>query len=159
MAFLPKFNGITYIKKDPIPFYHTLHVDASLPGLGGIWNNRVYATPVTPLVHFHLKIVHLEMLNILVALRKWHKFGAHSKVQIFCDNLAVVLVTESGKTKDPYLAACLGNFWFINATCDIDLEVKHIQGIHNKWADFLFRIYGNNCIDNSLLSHLKSSYH
>ena len=61
LAFLPKFNGITYINKDPIPFDHTLHVDASLTGLGGIWNNRVYPTPVIPLVHLHLKIVHLEM--------------------------------------------------------------------------------------------------
>ena len=59
------------------------------------------------------------MLNILAA---WHKFWAHLKVQIFCDNLAVVLVTASGKTKDPYLAACLRNLWLITATCDIDLD-------------------------------------
>ena len=136
LAFLPKFNRITYIRKDPKPFDHTFHVDASLTGLGGIWSNRVYAIPVIPLVHFHLKIVHLEILNILVALRKWHKFWAHSKVQFFCDNLAVVLVTASGKTKDPYLAACLRNLWLITVTCDIDLEVKHIPGIHNNWADF-----------------------
>ena len=93
---------------------------------------------------------------MLVALRKWHKFWAHSKVQIFCDNLAVVLVTASGKTKDPYLAACLRNLWLVTATYDIDLEVKHIQGIHNNWADFL---NGNNKIDTRLLSHLKNNYH
>ena len=52
LAFLPKFNAITYIRKDPIPFDHTLHVDAFLMGLGGIWNNRVYATPVIPPIHF-----------------------------------------------------------------------------------------------------------
>ena len=159
LAFLPKFNGVTYIKKDPIPFDHTLHVDASLTGLGGIWNNRVYATPVIPLVHFHLKIVHLEMLNILVALRKWHKFWAHSKVQIFCDNLAVVLVTASGKTKDPYLAACLRNLWLITATCDIDLEVNHIPGTHNNWADFLSRLHGKGYTDPELLSYLEDNYH
>ena len=33
LAFLPRFNGITYINKSPIPQDHTLHIDAFLTGL------------------------------------------------------------------------------------------------------------------------------
>ena len=83
LTFLPQFNGITCINKTVIPEDHTLHVDASLTGLGGVWSNRVYASPIIQLTYFDLKIVHLEMLNILLPLRKWKQFWLHSTVKIF----------------------------------------------------------------------------
>ena len=42
---------------------NSLHVDACMTGVGGIWNNRVYAAPVMTYVDFQLNITHLEMLN------------------------------------------------------------------------------------------------
>ena len=45
-----------------------------------------------------LNIVHLEMLNILVALRVWNQCWAKSRVRIACDNEAVVHVLNSGRT-------------------------------------------------------------
>ena len=103
-------------------------MDASLTGLGGIWSDRFYASPFVQLTQFDLKLVHLEMLNILVALRIWKEFWRHSTVKTFCDNKALVQVAESSKTKDPYLAACIRNIWLLTATYDIDLKVQHIQG-------------------------------
>ena len=158
ITFLPKFNGVTFISKTVIPHDHTLHIDASLTGLGGIWSNRVYATPIVPLFHFTLKIVHLEMLNILVAMRKWKRFWSHSKVKIFCDNMAVVQVVGSGKAKDPYLAACLRNLWLLTASFDIELTVEHIQGVKNTTADFLSRLYSNNGSNMSELARLQKEY-
>ena len=38
---LPSCNGITFIKKTEIPNLQTLHVGASLTGLGGVWNKTV----------------------------------------------------------------------------------------------------------------------
>ena len=67
-TFLPHFNGITILKKEPIRDSNTLHIDASLTGLGGVWGHRVYSTPIYPISDFKLKIVHLEML---LALRTW----------------------------------------------------------------------------------------
>ena len=68
---LPVFNGITIIDKNSIPADHTLHINASLTGLGGVWNMDVYRTPVFPTIGLSFKIVHLEMLNIVVALCLW----------------------------------------------------------------------------------------
>ena len=59
-----------------------------------------------------LKIVHFERLNIVITLRLWAKFWEHSQVQIHCDNVAVVQVVSSSKTKDKFLAACIRNIWF-----------------------------------------------
>ena len=90
ISFLLTFNGVTYLRKVSIPHFYSLHLDASFTGLGGTWSNRVYATPVLGIPGFHLGIVHLEMFNIVIALRLWAKFWAHSYVRIHCDNMAVV---------------------------------------------------------------------
>ena len=86
-----------------------------------------------------MQIVHLEMLNILAALRIWHKSWSNSKVAIACDNLAVVQVLNSGKTRDLTLAAIACNIQFQVATMNINLKVTHIPGKVNVIADLLSR--------------------
>ena len=80
---LPSFNGITFLKKLEVQESDTLHLDASLIGLGAVWNNRVYSTPIFEIPGFHLTIVHLEMLNIVIALRTWGRFWKHSSIKFF----------------------------------------------------------------------------
>ena len=158
LAFLPHFNGITYINKPNLPYNHTLHIDASLTGLGGIWNNQVYATPIFDIYGMDLKIVHLEMLNLLIALRLWAQQWSHSRVRFFCDNSAVVQVVRTGKTRDNMLSLCLRNIWLITASHDIDLHIDHIQGRANIVADLLSRLYSPNPVDNKLLQELLKSH-
>ena len=157
-TFLPHFNGITILKKEPIRDSNTLHIDASLTGLGGVWGHRVYSTPIYPISDFELKIVHLEMFNILLSLRTWGDFWQHSTVSLFCDNLAVVQVVETSKTKDPFLAACIRNIWLITAALDINLEVSHIRGADNHIADLLSRLYSQKFVNNSLYTDLQTNY-
>ena len=57
---------------------HTLHVDASLTGLGGVWNNQVYANLIFDIYGMELKIVHFEMLNLLIGLKLWAHEWSHS---------------------------------------------------------------------------------
>ena len=56
-----------------------------------------------------------------------------------CDNEEVITVLRSGKTRDPYLAACARNIWYIVALDDIDLCYVHIRGERNGLADMLSR--------------------
>ena len=104
IKFLPTFNGITFFNKKPIENQKTLHLDASLTGLGAIWNRRVYAATICHIPEFDLKIVHLEMWNIVLALKMWGHFWAHSSLTIYCDNHTVVQVMNFHRTKDPFLA-------------------------------------------------------
>ena len=46
ITFLRHFNGVTFFNKVPILQNHTLYLDASLTGMGAVWSNRVYCTPV-----------------------------------------------------------------------------------------------------------------
>ena len=83
------------------------------------------------------------MVNILIAIRRFKLQWASCKVLIHCDNEAVVTVLKSGKTRDPYLAACARNIWFESALADIDLQYAYIRGIDNKVADVLSRWQGS----------------
>ena len=58
IRFLHQFNGKAILVKNPIQQPHTLHIDASLTGLGGVWGNRVYSTPIYPFPTFETGIVH-----------------------------------------------------------------------------------------------------
>ena len=156
--FLPDFNGITLFHKLSLPHQDTLHLDACLTGLGGIWSSRVYSSPILAIPEFDLKIIHLEMINILIALRLWAKFWKHSIVKIFCDNQAVVQVVTTSKTKDPCLAACIRNIWLVSAHYYIKIQVEHIQGSKNIEADLLSRMYSDKQVDSCLLENLKQNY-
>ena len=143
LAFLPSFNGITYIRKFEIEQPHTLHVDASLTGLVGVWNQEVYSTPIFDIYDHELTIVHLEMLNLVTALKLWGQKWAHRTVRFYCDNLAVVQVVNTGKTRDEWLALCLGNIWLLAVSHDITLRLDHIRGSDNNVADMLSRLYSD----------------
>ena len=49
------------------------------------------------------------MINILVALKVWAYQWKDKKIHVKCDNMAVVEVLTSGKTKDATLGACARN--------------------------------------------------
>ena len=85
------------------------------------------------------KIAHLEMLNVVVALKVWGQQWANKCVKLFCDNQAVVEVLSAGRARDQVLATCARNVWFLTATYNIALMVSHIQGAHNNVADLLSR--------------------
>ena len=102
-----------------------------MTGNGTVRQDRVYATPRCDIVGFELNITHLEMLNLIIALKVWGHFWQNSSIIIYCDNMSVVQVVETSKTRDPLLALCIHNIWFLRACYDIDLEVRHVLGRHS----------------------------
>ena len=76
----------------------------SLTGFGGTFDNQNYALPI-PRDFNNNFIVHLEMLNIV--LKVWASQWSCKKLRIRCDNMVVVEVLTSGKTKDVTLALCV----------------------------------------------------
>ena len=70
ITFLRQYNGMTFYDNQEI--HETIFLDASLQGLGEAFNNEVYALTI-PLGFQKYDIVHLEILNIVVALKLWAK--------------------------------------------------------------------------------------
>ena len=78
-------------------------MDASLTGLGVCFGDVVYALPL-PHGFINLHNTQLETLNVVVSLKVWANIWANKRVKINCDNLVVVEVLRSGKTRDTFLA-------------------------------------------------------
>ena len=155
--FLPHFNGVTLFNKPILTNLSPVYIDACLSGIGGIWGTRVYSAPAPVVPNFQLNIVHLEMINIVVAFRLWAKHWKHSSIHMYCDNEAVVQVVASSKTKDLFLAACIRNIWLLKAIHDIDLHIFHIKGFHNNKADLLSRLHSSKPLDHDLLQELRTT--
>ena len=46
VTFLPTFNCVIFDNKSQAHELNILHLDTSLTGLGTVWDNRVYSTPI-----------------------------------------------------------------------------------------------------------------
>ena len=158
ITFLPQFNDFTNISRKLVDYAQSLNMDACLTGMGAVWWDRVYATPIVQIPNFILTTVHLEMLNIVIALRTWAKYWQHTRVVLYCDTLAVVHVVETNRTRDNFLALCLRNIWLLAALHDVEVEVKHISGKNNQKADVLSRIYSSAPVDEWILRDLQENY-
>lgn len=143
--FLPHFNGRVYFNKDNQNPVTSMYVDACLTGLGGYWNDLIYAYPVShiPALPLNHSIVHLEMVNVYVALKVWKSKLRGQTVIINCDNFAVVSTLNSGKALDNFLLTVARNVWMLTAIYDIELQVVHIPGKINVKADILSRWFNN----------------
>ena len=94
------------------------------------------------------------MWNIVIALRMWGHLWRHCSIQIFCDNLAVVQVMNTHRTKDHFLSICDRNVWLLVVSYDILLQVHHVRGKDNAEADLLSRLHSGTIVDPVLLKHL-----
>ena len=106
---MSQYNVITYYdqKFSRIP----VHLDASVTGLGGHFGFIVYSLPI-PLGFKGCTIIHLQILNIVVAAKIWSNHWAAKKIQIF---------VNTGRARDTILAICArSHMWLIAAMFNID---------------------------------------
>ena len=78
-VFLTSYNGVTMY--DPRPFSKRIYLDACLTGFGCSFDNFVYTMPL-PSEYCTFNIVHLEMLNMMVAFKIWGHLWADHRIQI-----------------------------------------------------------------------------
>ena len=153
--FLAKYNGVNLY--DHAAIHQVLELDACLTGLGGRVENYVYHLPIDK-GYENCTIVHLEMVNILVAIRLFAGQWTGCKILVKCDNQAVVSVLSTGRTRDPYLSACARNIWYCAASHDIDMQYIHIPDKKNVVAGLLSRWTGTVNNHESLLAHIPNPW-
>ena len=91
------------------------------------------------MLNVRVSIASLEAFNVLVALRLWGPEWSGEKVLIFCDNWATVCAVNSGAATDPLIRAIIRELWWLCATFDIYLVVRHRPGSNMRAADLLSR--------------------
>ena len=137
LKLLNSFNGVVVFRRDPVS--QVVHVDATLTRVGGIWGSRAYTAEIPHDISSHVSITHLEMYNIVIALRLWAHEWQNSVISIKCDNESAVSVCNSGKTCDTFLNLCLYKLWLLICKYNIDLRVSRIKGKDNVLVDALSR--------------------
>ena len=73
-------------------------------------------------------IIQLEMLSVVLSLKIYANIWANKRMKIYYENLALVEILNSGKTRDPFLATCARNVGLITAIFNIDIIIIHIPG-------------------------------
>ena len=139
LCFLGRFNGVTLIK--PSVAQHVIHVDSCLQGGSGLCSGLQFYKISYPqfLVDLGLSISSLECWNLLVAARIWLPTLSGTTVLVFCDNWATVAAINSGRATDPIIRGSLRELWWLAASHDVQLEVRHKPGTDMIAADTLSR--------------------
>ena len=75
----------------------------------------------------------------MVAVLLWGQYWRGRRIQLFCDNEAVVSVINTGCTKDAVLATCLHEIWLQSARGEFELCAVHLTSQANRTADYLSR--------------------
>ena len=131
-----QFNGVTLI--EPSVAQHVIHVDSCLQGGGGLCSGLQFYKISYPqfLVDLGLSISSLECWNLLVAARIWLPTLSGTTVLVFCDTVAAI---NSGRATDPIIRGSLRELWWLAASHDVQLEVRHKPGAEMIAADTLSR--------------------
>jgi len=108
-TFLPLYNGISVISTEtwstPDDIFSS---DACLSCCGGYLQGHYFHAIFPTAIHNqNLHISALEMLSIVVCVHLWYMKFKNRRIVVQCDNMAVCLVLNSGKSKCQFMQKCL----------------------------------------------------
>ena len=138
LGFSKTWNGISYIPDNTI--FETITVVVCTKSIGGYNSVSAYSYILDPKTVDHLKIAHIEAINVVVAVKTFmsEKYKAKTLL-VQCDNEPTVLVFTNNRGKDPILLECARQLWRIQAESSCDIKYTHIKGKLNSFADALSR--------------------
>ena len=117
-----------------------IQCDACPEGGGGFSSSSYYSIRFPPDVAARYHISQIEALNIVLALKSLIPPHVRStEVIITTDNSAAMHTLNTGKTKDPVLAACSRELWLLAALGELKITVNHAPGETLVLADALSR--------------------
>ena len=140
LALLPLINGVKIMDKSVLVSKERIELDACLTGCGAWCNDRFYSRTFPEFIrNENHSIAHLEMLNLVVAIKLWAKWWKGHRIDIRSDNMNTCILVMRGKSVDPYMQRCARELYLVTATNDIDLNVIHTPGVELTVADALSR--------------------
>ena len=141
---LPSITGVRIIDKTELPYQEEVELDACLTGCGATIGAQFYAEafPDEVLAAEHI-ISHLELLNIVVALKVWGREWRGRRVKIYCDNSNACLAMQTGRSRDEFIQHCIREIFLLMARYDAELVAEHRPGEQLTRADALSRMHAS----------------
>ena len=139
---LPDYNGVRVIDKKELTYQSQIELDACLTGCGATIGTQYYAELFPPEVaeSGHI-IAHLELLNVVVALKVWGREWTGKRVQVVCDNSNACIAIQTGRSKDPFMQHCVRELFLFSARYDVEMAAVHRPGELMERADALSRMF------------------
>ena len=158
LSFAEQFNGRADFF-DPVKDNVKIYTDACLEGLAAIFDGdyyqaRVFAladdciTYITTTVNTYdvyvpvehvMNINVLELIAVLLAMRRWSYCLINCRVILYCDNLQVCYNLAKDKTKNDLSNQCLRDIFWICISNNIYISPSYIPSSANIYADYLSR--------------------
>lgn len=139
--FAPHFNGVSLM-----PLYDwslpdaEFACDACLVGCGGVYQGHYFHASFPDFIAGQrLHINALELLTIVVALKLWGRLLVAKRIKLYCDNYASVLTLNTGRSRDPFMQACLREICLLASIHEFEIRAVHLPGVTNRIPDFLSR--------------------
>ena len=142
--FIPTFEGTGILwLLDAQPTDSDIAVDACLQGAGGFAFNDEFYSVKFPEVFAsqELKITHLELWAVIIAVRLWGESLTGRIVKIRTDNEAVSIIVNTGRSYDEYLQRQLRELVWWLAKYQFKIKTEHLSGRLNRLPDLLSRFH------------------
>lgn len=145
-TFVESWNGISLLPP-PINSLPTVIVETDACGTGygavcgsewlrGEWTANELALAQRAK---HISMPWLEFRAMVIAAATWGKQWAGQKVLIKCDCKPATEAWMAGSSPDRGLADLIRSLLFLSATLDFHVEIQHVAGTDNCFADWLSR--------------------
>ena len=141
LHFLDKYNGVSVISTAFLESGESLFsTDATLTGCGALCEGE-YFHDLFPsfITQQQLSITQLELLTVVVAVKRWQIRLQGRCIMLHCDNQACVDMINSMRSRNNFSQACLRELRLTLAVNNIMLKATHIPGHVNTLADCLSR--------------------
>lgn len=139
-AYAERSNGVSLL--NPMRPHFNIECDASLHGAGGNSATHCYKWVFSAdYVKTYPSIHQLEAINVLVAIRTLVPSQQTNplEVVVWTDNSASAWALQTGRTRDPVLAACALEIWLLASINNHSVTIRHKPGTDIPLADALSR--------------------
>ena len=124
----PQFNGVRIVDKERVPYQDRLELDACLTGCGAFVGDSYYAEEFpTEVLRAGHSIAHLELLNVVTAVKVWGEQWRGHSLEIKCDNMNACLAVRSGRSKDDFVQHCVRERFVLSVSFDIELAGERLN--------------------------------
>ena len=139
---LQQFHGYTKFISDMRPPDSQLVTDSCRISGGGLfehdWFFVNFAVDYPKWKDEHINV--LELLTILIAVRRWGHLWQHKHIRVNCDNSSSVSAINKGSSRSPAFMRILREIFWHSVKYDFKFSAVHIKGEFNVLADTISRL-------------------
>ena len=141
LRFLEDFNGKSFFFNDIWETSHTLHLYTGAPGsigFGAVFGCH-WLHDIWPEMWKTFNIAFLELSPIVLAVHVWGSLMANKRIIFFSDNATVVDFVNKQTSRHKDIMVLLRDLVLSCLRHNILFQARHIPGLQNSSADYLFR--------------------